>query len=66
MQLGTDETPERWVLVICIKYGRVEGANIAHINPARVLFIAKLGSAVLVELSKSSVKVGPWIVGFRL
>ena len=68
MQLGTDETPERWVPVICVNYSRVEGANIAHIKPARVLsfFLAKLGPAVLVELSKKSVEVGPWIVAFRL
>ena len=44
IQLGTDETPERWLLVICINYSRVEGANSASIKPERVIFFSKAGS----------------------
>ena len=38
VQLGSDETPAGWVLVICINYSRVEGFNIAPIKPWQFSF----------------------------
>ena len=38
VQLSMDETSERCVLVICINYSWVDGANITPIKPVRVLF----------------------------
>ena len=45
MQLSMDETPKQWMVVTCIHYSKVEGADITLTKPA-TMDLAKMGPYV--------------------
>ena len=58
VQLGTYEV-NRWMIVCCVKYSEVVGANIGPVKPVRMVF--SVDGTYLLEALLKSIGSGSWL-----